>query len=482
MQFGIRQFSHHLDDPEVWKLSRIWINNCMSNHVRCRPKANVPNSVFAQNSMNPEVGVIPRNIARSFPTRLIDLGNVEDATIRPRLVIRDIDFNDDWKVAAYMTLSHCWGKCHMVELCSHNIELFRNSIKFQDLPKTFSDAMITAKSLGVRFLWIDSLCIIQDSSEDWSRESLLMADIYSNSACNICAVDAEDDSVGFLCDRDPNSVEPFVFRGRLKGKTVPFLVDNTEDISSHPRNVLSSRAWVFQEQLLSPRCLMFSRKEVSWQCRELEASETHPLGTNVSPHLNNYPEDSKMQCVLSGIVDDRLLFGSLPLQPANYLSWKDPRVEIWAEILTRYTSRNITVPSDKLIAIAAIAQSLSPYFGCYYAGLWSNPLPVSLLWHVERDEHNPPSSLHPPQWRTPSWSWASLNGQISHIFDRVFYEYDTMLVRIQEVTTNPSGGEFGHITDAQLVLSGHLGTATWGRGLFIDANAPEDWNPPKSID
>src|SRR4051812_26696046 len=127
MQFGIHPFSSHLDDSEVWKLSRTWISNCMSRHVRCRPKRAVPNVVFAARQMSLELCIGPRNLAVSFPTRLIDLGNVEDTSIRPRLVIRDLDRDHSWTVAAYMTLSHCWGRCDRLKLLSDNIELLRNS-------------------------------------------------------------------------------------------------------------------------------------------------------------------------------------------------------------------------------------------------------------------------------------------------------------------------------------------------------------------
>src|SRR3569833_960270 len=478
MQFGIRPCSRHLDDSEVWKLSRMWLSNCMSQHVRCRPKKAAPNVVFSRGMMDLELCVSPRNLARSFPTRLIDLGNVQAPTLRPRLVLRDVDFDHTWTVTSYKTLSHCWGKCNRLELRKDNFEAIRNGIIVQDLPETFSEAMVTAKSLGCRFIWIDSLCIIQDSPEDWSQQSLLMSEVYSNSACNIYALDAKDDAVGFLLDRDPTFVEPFVVQAELKN-TVPFLVTHmsTRGRNLYPAGVLSTRGWVLQEQLLSPRCLLFDDRGVSWQCRELEASETYPSGSAVSPHFNSYPYLSTVQCVLSNTVDDRLLFPRSPPSTAQLFSWDAPQAQIWMQLVNEYTGRSLSVSSDKLTAIAGLAQALSPRLGRYYAGMWARLLPWSLLWYAETAGPGPASALRAPEWRAPSWSWASVDAQISHIFGRLVYEYQKVLVYVRHVSTIPvkGGSEFGCVSAGRLVLSGFLGTATWDHGLFVDPNEPGDW-------
>jgi len=431
-----------------------------------------------------------------FPTRLIDLGpntgHLNDNTIlRPRLVIRDVDFDQSWTLSSYMTLSHCWGRCDTLKLTKDNIERLKGGVPFADLPKTFSDAMITTKTLGFRFLWIDSLCIIQDSREDWVRESLLMAEVYANSACNICALDSADDAAGFLHPRDARSLEPFVVAGELHKKRIPFLVTGSVTVPGggsqfgDDNGILCTRAWVLQEQLLAPRCLIFSNKQTSWTCRELNASETYPLGRTLSPHLSDFPQNSIIRCVLSGVVDDRLLLShpgsrmAISSSSQEYFrSWDDSDAKIWMDIVRQYTLRNLTLPSDKLAALSGIAQSLSQRLGRYYAGLWSRLLPWSLLWDVDRSGMKDKQFHRPAVWRAPSWSWASVDGPIGFVFERLVYSYDqAMLVSVQNVTVNTPHGEFGDITDAKLVLKGYLRTANWEWGTSVPPDKPASITP-----
>lgn len=98
----------------------------------------------------------------------------------------------------YATLSHCWGKVPFLQLYRHNFLWFLIAIPTEHLPKTFKDALYTTKSLGLRYIWIDSLCIIQDDDSDWQREAFRVSSVYGGSHVNIAASSFSGAHEGFL--------------------------------------------------------------------------------------------------------------------------------------------------------------------------------------------------------------------------------------------------------------------------------------------
>jgi hypothetical protein len=170
----------------------------------------------------------------------------------------------------YLTLSHCWGGKTFTTLRRKNLEAFRDAIPIDELSKTFRDAITVTRNLGYRCLWIDSICIIQGDKEDWKQKSALMGNIYANTDLNIGAVDSPDGDTG-------------LFFNRLKKQIFGWKVNcGVEAGSSKTRswhctpkgwrrsvfdsNVLSSRAWVFQERFLARRMLNFGARELTWEC------------------------------------------------------------------------------------------------------------------------------------------------------------------------------------------------------------------------
>ncbi|KAF8849968.1 HET-domain-containing protein, partial [Acephala macrosclerotiorum] len=122
-----------------------------------------------------------------LPSRLIDVGSETEA---PRLISStDIQKPDSFSTIHYVTLNHCWGRRQILKLEGWNHEQLRRSISLERMPRTFQGAIEFTRRLrsqfGVRYLWIDSLCIFQDSVEDWQHESMLMAEVYGSSWCNL---------------------------------------------------------------------------------------------------------------------------------------------------------------------------------------------------------------------------------------------------------------------------------------------------------
>ena len=202
-------------------LAKRWFQLCSSTHSRCKPKSRGTN----------------------FPTRLLDLDACEThASVR--VTVTDTNPRE----GEYMTLSHCWGAAQFIKLQRSNIEELSQGIQLSELPRTFQDAVAVAKWFKVRYLWIDSLCILQDCKEDWLKESAVMRDIYRHSTMNISATGAADSTVGCFLDRNADKLRPFnVLLSDLQSKELKYICFDVQcwylNVSNAP---LSRRAWVFQ--------------------------------------------------------------------------------------------------------------------------------------------------------------------------------------------------------------------------------------------
>ena len=175
-----------------------------------------------------------------------------------------------------MALSHCWGKSRHTKTTTDTLELYRSAIPFASLSQTFKDAVLVTRKLGVRYLWIDSLCIVQDSKSDWEAEAAQMGSIYLNSLLTIAATDAMDGDYGFLSPRTPPCPLPYhldhavsvSMSGNIWVAAWVTLFDDAVDQSP-----LSQRGWVTQERLLPPRILHFTNSQIMWECRSQTESE-----------------------------------------------------------------------------------------------------------------------------------------------------------------------------------------------------------------
>jgi hypothetical protein len=190
-------------------------------------------------------------------------------------------------------LSHCWGLKPQLITTKKTLSDYEKEVSWGVLPATFRDAITVSRRLGIRYIWIDSLCIIQDSPADWARESAKMADIYANSYLTIAAASSKDGAGGlYLEDQRQKGVSltgttslgsTYTVRVQYSIPAHTLVDDATpKGVIQHPISVSSSindiggtrevfplltRGWVFQERLLSPRFLQFGRHELLWDCR-----------------------------------------------------------------------------------------------------------------------------------------------------------------------------------------------------------------------
>ncbi|KAL8981582.1 MAG: hypothetical protein Q9205_003679, partial [Flavoplaca limonia] len=394
------------------------------------------------------------------PSRLIDLGTFEEDC--PRLCLQ-ADFPADLQ---YATLSHCWGviqgRVHLTQRC---LEAWQTVIPKEALMSTFKDAIKVTRSLGMRYLWIDSLCIIQDSKNDWHYESSRMSNVYKYAHCNIAATASEGDASGMFTNRDPPIDLPVLLD--FANITCDFTESESrtclKGVYSLHRNYmwfyevgvdapLTTRAWVVQERLLAPRTLHFANTQIYWECNELQACESWPKGmpqelfTNVKLKANNpFNLQREFRGKEVGII-------------ASNMSYRLHRsFHAWGEIVLTYSRGRLTYGEDKLVAISALAREMKPLMQCrYLAGHWEIDLIRQLGWpgyHV---------SERAPRYRAPSWAWTSTNGE--HQSFSNMYLSDERFCPLAEILHShvnlASEDEFGPVEGGHLEIRGKLLSAT----------------------
>ncbi|KAF2740107.1 HET-domain-containing protein, partial [Polyplosphaeria fusca] len=284
-----------------------------------------------------------------LPTRVIDVGS-RDGSVDPRLIITaDVQFECTQEEQRYVSLSHCWGKEHIITTTMANIEDRKSVIRLNELPQTFQDAILITRSLGERFLWIDSLCIIQDAIEDWRSESVQMCTIYQRAVVTIMAAHANGGGQGCFVSRDGLAQTPF----RMKFKnadqeimaTACFLpLSRMSADVSYPRP-LFSRAWVLQEQAISRARLIYFGEQVYWECQSARGSERNPDGGTILSGLTNFTKAT--------VAADDPFAGEEPKDAQEFM---ENMHQQWCVLVENYMQRGITKTSDRLIAVDGLAQ------------------------------------------------------------------------------------------------------------------------------
>lgn len=219
-------------------------------------------------------------------------------------------YDSEGASGSYICLSYCWGKVQNLRTTRSNIERMKEGIPWSDLPKTFQHAIMIARLVHIGFLWIDSLCIIQDDEKDWEKESACMAGIYENAFLTIAATDARDADGGYFMDMEPRDKEVYqinLTRAMTNGHSI-FVRRSPNNtlfglfyMSDYSRAPLLGRAWAFQEHILSVRVLQFAASEVRWECN---GSFTCECGGNIS-------QGEQTKQFHSGVLESNKLTGSV---------------------------------------------------------------------------------------------------------------------------------------------------------------------------
>ncbi|KAF2430671.1 HET-domain-containing protein [Tothia fuscella] len=199
----------------------------------------------------------------------------------------------------YLTLSHCWGKLEVLKLKSENITSMIAGFRLDEIPKTFHEAVTITRKLGFQYLWIDALCIVQDSPTDWAKEASRMAIVYENSTCTIAAAHGSDSTAGCYVNRQPLQYLPckltrtdsmctdFRQQSEIYAEPPHRCLPSRDVLLGLERQPLHNRAWLVQERTLSPRILYFGSQFMSWEYRDLETPEHHRFDWQVETPFPN---------------------------------------------------------------------------------------------------------------------------------------------------------------------------------------------------
>jgi hypothetical protein len=360
---------------------RKWVMRCSRKHKKC------PN--------------FPR-LSR-LPTRVLKVRFKKNDWPEVRLVE-----TGSKKYAQYACLSHRWGNTSFIQTTRQNIERWKAGIPWSELPRTFQDALMVTLSLATDYLWIDSLCIVQDDRLDWKREAARMHDIYALSFVTIAATTSENGNEGLfpakthpemkLSGRDPRSGEKFQIYVRPKvqhffeckfGIGADFQTGTAASVEKFP---LLTRGWVFQERLISPRVIHFTERELLFECREEFRCECSGV--------------VELPNVVGGQLTDLSLSVPPKIQHQIALESKDSSTVggRWRRMMEEYASLNLTKPSDLLPALEGLRTQMQPLRGRYIFGLWEDDLCTDLCWKPNRKD-----TTCSPEWRAPTWSWASVD-------------------------------------------------------------------------
>ncbi|OTB06646.1 hypothetical protein M426DRAFT_29210, partial [Hypoxylon sp. CI-4A] len=325
----------------------------------------------------------------------------------------------------YVTLSYVWGARQDYILTKGTLETMLVGLDVDRIPRSVAEAMEVTKQLGFRYIWVDALCIIQDSQEDKLRELPMMAKIYQHSAMTISAANSLSAFDGFLKPPVPAvfKVEPFrttIGRGKPEFPYMNLSLGFREE-APEVKDPIDSRGWTLQEWTLSSCRLRFSSRGIQWTCNKLIADPSALTGEEHRDPPVLFSPDGFVQSYFGEA--SALIAG--PQESNERLSRRyavdesHKRKEVsmmWTEIRSQYASRSLSFPTDKIAAISAVAAIAAEEHGMtYLAGLWKEMLLVDLQWYyIFRS--NPTNELltvtaspeREEDYIAPSWSWASV--------------------------------------------------------------------------
>ena len=295
----------------------------------------------------------------------------------------------------FAALSYCWGGNQTLKCLDDVLSQFIIDIIFSDLPATIRDAVTVCRCLGIKYLWVDVLCIVQDSLHDKTTEIAKMPYIFSNAILTITATRSRSVHDGFLHHRavDPGAVAfrlPYRCHDNLVGSIT--LLDI--HVSSEP---IDERCWTLQERLLSKRIIEFGSRQTRWFCQEVGTTRDHTDGWRDRPEYSPLRKDTM----------DILKFKKMnDFHPARDYGFA---ISHWNAIVDTYTQRRLSSPTDRAQAISCIAGVFGQLLANQYkAGLWTSSMHAGLLWKIPDNQRLP----QPTDYQGPSWSWTSVNGEV----------------------------------------------------------------------
>lgn len=421
-----RPYEQDVTSSTSWNFARKCFRTCTETHSQCSPGESTP----------PEG-------TDNVPSRLVDTCSTLGLEHVQVVEVKDLDANHQSSVsiAGFMALSYCWGGDQPVKLSKTTHTALKSGIVVAGLPQTLQDTVCVARAMGIRYLWIDCLCIIQDDEDDKAHEISRMAEYYGRAKVTLCAASAPRCTDGFL-EKRKSEFEAGPIRVSLRaqdGRHMGYIYLLKE--SEPPPEPTATRAWTLQETLLSQRMLIFATRQLYWTCSTSFAGcggEVVDLVDRVA-----FSEPS--------LVKDIYPLSILRFHPVS---------GIWRIIVQQYTTRRLGFGNDKLPAISALAAKMVEMHSLrpkgeekfeYVAGLLHDAarpavMISQLLWQSSGADNK-----HTSIYRAPSWSWASIDGPVE--IDKLPEPQDALaVIESCKVDLALPSAPYGRVTGGCLIL------------------------------
>lgn len=378
-----------------------------------------------------------------LPKRVLDLGEGSENRTRDLSLLET-----QTTVGTYVALSHCWVKRDILKTTKATISDHSSGIAFNNLPATFQEAIMVCRWFGVQYLWIDSLCIVQDDTVDWEEQASNMDMIYENAFFTLAAH-------GYSTILpDPRECElalsGSVVQAKIRVRKIPihtFLSPQgvvLGGLGEKASNEISGRGWCYQERLLASQVLHFTPFEILHEDAE-----------------------GRIKCQCG---NDHAWF--LPdIRRPTLKDDSDPP-KLWMKIVEQYSQRGLTRQWDLLPGLAGVARRFQNYHqpGQYFAGLWTKELARWLCWRSKRQPlwgslnsgcdtcgHWPrrlQEPLHSAGYIVPSFSWASRFGPCGFLADvwRDAFQQKAKIIQLQ--CTSADRNPWGRFTSCSIEIRG----------------------------
>ncbi|KAI3343317.1 heterokaryon incompatibility protein-domain-containing protein [Ustulina deusta] len=444
-------------------LARQWLQECQTSHAKCQ------------------------NVSQTFmPLRVLRICNgcgscdfhvaLETAvTNRP--------------IEPFAALSYCWGGDQPYKTTKARMQSGDMSLSWHKLPKSLQDAVKTTAALGLVCLWADSLCIIQDDEGDKALQIANMARIYSQATVTIIASRASRAVDGFVGEINLTSQTQLATRLPFRcsganltvGSAYLTVIKGSRD-SSEP---IDSRAWTLQERYLSNRVLEFGSRQTRWTCASSPASAIAATRSYTDGwKWDKNPEDhtSQIMYLHGDLVADLKELATQNSSTAWAREWLHSR---WQTVLSEYTPRLLSVPTDRILGISGVAETFLAHFRKegrdeneeYLAGIWKSSLPSLLYWHADATEVTKSSKPQqgkvgirselppgPEVYQGPSWSWVGVNCHVLFIFGRACDRDCRAVLLDADIGLADASAKCGSVTHAILTLKGRMRRSFWDVG------------------
>jgi hypothetical protein len=387
----------------------------------------------------------------SLPSKLLF---IQDDSVK---LLNTADLQGDQR---YVALSYCWGGEQEQKTTTQNLrDREQHGLDIHKLPQSLKDAIQVTRNLGLTYLWIDSLCIIQDDPVHKAQEITRMAAIYRGAHLTISAASSPAATDGFLHPRSPSPIRKHILSLQMicsNGSKGQIYIYRTEHPSPRTEDTINTRGWTLQEHLLSPRLLIYGAWQMRWVCQAAQCADGGPTG--VYPRsFENLTSKLQSSRTYSVIWEDAVaaLDAGRNVKVRKCMLELDGMRGLWARVVEEFTRRKLSVADDRAAAIHGIAARYGELVrDRYVAGLWMGQLAAQLVWKRPSAYDGPTRS--PGVRRKPSWSWIGVDGAVSWDLGRAREKPVLEVVRCDD----KEFGVLGTVNDVPLTVVGRMRPAT----------------------